>query len=529
MKQLMIGTMAVLLTVAASSCTKFLQEDSKSAQPVASYFQTLSEAQSAVNNLYGHGSGPGSFFSGNGVYDATYSMNMDTYSGLANNPVYQNQSIGFLLNLTQTGSNCDSYVGNIWSDFYNHIANCNTIIQAVENSTALTTAEQTPLLAAAKFFRALDYYYLVRLFGAVPLVLTPYTSVAGIDVPRTGVDTVYNSIVNDLTWAIDSGALADVPMGSNGNQVSKGTAEVVLSEVYLTMAGYPLQLGNAYYTKALNTANSLLQSGGGYALFTNSGGTTYANKLASNSNDKGSEYLYFQEYNSTIASSPYPEWTLPNTFPTNVPNSNIKVAYTLITTPWVPSTNLLNMYDKNNDIRIQNYQFYHSTFTYQTTQGSSATITFSSCPYRWFDSTALFSTAASGKYCSCYRLADAYLIAAEAANDLGMDPSQYLAPILQRAYRSMPAVPSGQSERNSFILAERYRELAMEGHFWFDLVRTRLYPDADVNNKVTFSSLVGHSNGRGQSFSQTDLLLPLSITQLALDPQLTQNPGYDAP
>ena len=69
----------------------------------------------------------------------------------------------------------------------------------------------------------------------------------------------------------------------------------------------------------------------------------------------------------------------------------------------------------------------------------------------------------------------------------------------------------------------------MEGHFWFDLVRTRLYPDADANNKVTFSSLVGHSNGRGQSFSQTDLLLPLSITQLALDPQLTQNTGYDAP
>jgi len=526
MKQLKIGIVAISLIISVSSCTKFLKEDSKSSQPVASYFETLSQAQSAVNNLYAQGTGPGSFFSSHGVYDATYSFNMDTYSGLANNPVYQNQSIGFLQNLTQNGSNCDSYVGSMWSNFYNHIANCNTIIKAVQNSSFLTSAQQTPLIATAKFFRAIDYYYLVRLFGPVPLILTPYTSVANIDVPRASVDTVYNSIVSDLTWAIDSSSLADVPMGSNGNQISKGTVEVVLAEVYLTMAGYPLQLGNAYYTKALSTANELLQSTGGYSLFTNSGGTTYANKLASHSYDQGSEYLYFQEYNSTISSSPYPEWTLPNTFSTNVPNSNIKVAYTLITTPWVPSTNLLNMYNKTNDIRVQNYQFYHSSFTYQTTQGTSATINFSPCPYRWFDSTAIFSTATSSKYADCYRMADAYLIAAEAANDLGMDPTQYLAPILQRAYTSVPAIPASQPDRNSFILAERYRELAMEGHFWFDLIRTRLYPDADANNNVTFSPLIGHSNGRGQSFSQTDLLLPLSITQLALDPKLTQNPGY---
>ena len=526
MKQLIIAITVTSLIVSVSSCTKFLQENPKSSQPVGSYFQTLSEAQSAVNNLYGHSAGPGSFFVSNGIYDASYSINMDTYSGLADNPVYQNQSIGFLQNLTQNGSNCDSWLGSIWSDFYTHIADCNTIIQAVQNSTVLTSAEQTPLLATARFFRAMDYYYLVRLFGAVPLVLTPYTSVQNINIPRTSIDSVYTSIVNDLTYAISSGSLADVPMGSNGNQISKGTAEIVLSEVYLTMAGYPLQLGSAYYTKALNTVSALLQSSGGYALFSNSGGTTYANKLVSHSYDQGSEYLYFQEYNSTISPSPYPEWTLPNTFPTNVPNSNIKVAYTLVTTPWMPSTNLLNMYNQTNDIRVQNYQFYHSTFTYQTTEGTTDTISFSPCPYRWFDSTALFSTAASSKYCSCYRLADAYLIAAEAANDLGMDPTQYLAPILQRAYTNVPAIPSAQADRNSFILAERYRELAMEGHFWFDLIRTRLYPDADANNNVTFSPLVGHSNGRGQFFSQNDLLLPLSITQLSLDPQLTQNPGY---
>ena len=76
------------------------------------------------------------------------------------------------------------------------------------------------------------------------------------------------------------------------------------------------------------------------------------------------------------------------------------------------------------------------------------------------------------------------------------------------------------------ILAERYRELAMEGHFWFDMVRTQLYPDVDVSHNVTFSALVGHSNGRGQNFSNTDLLLPVPPTEIQRDPNLTQNPGY---
>src|SRR5258708_33099084 len=126
-------------------------------------------------------------------------------------------------------------------------------------------------------------------------------------------------------------------------------------------------------------------------------------------------------------------------------------------------------------------------------------------PYRWFDSTALFSTAAAGKYTSVYRLADVYLIAAEAANELGQDPGPYLTPILARAYVIAPTVPAAQSDRRNFILAERYRELAMEGHFWFDMLRTRLYPDIGGAFNVSFSTLVGHGNGRGQNYQSKDL------------------------
>jgi starch-binding outer membrane protein, SusD/RagB family len=528
MKHTLLFGSLVMGVLALSSCSKFLQESPKSSQPVDAYYQTIQQVQSAVNYLYNVSSGPGSFFNVGGLYDGTNSFTFDNMSGLANNLVAQNPSIRYFASLTQTPANSDSYLDGIWASLYSSIASANTVISRTQANPSIDSVAAAPLLATARYFRAMDYYYLVRLFGSVPLVLQPYTSLNGLYTPRTSVDSVYASIVSDLTWAYNNGGLADKPMGGNGNQVSRGTVGGVLAEVYLTMAGYPLQGGQGDYTQALAAAGSVLSSSGGYALFDNSAGTTPFEKLRLTSYDQGSEYLYFIEYNSAIQQSAYPEYSLPNTFPLSVPNSNLQVQYTLMTQAWTPATELLNLYDSVNDIRRHEKQFYSSSFVYQSTAtGLPVSIPYSFMPYRWFDSVAIFSTAASGKYTAVYRLADVYLIAAEAANELNQDPTPYLQPIIGRAYVNPPAIPSSQSDRRSFILAERYRELAMEGHFWFDMLRTRLYPDADALHNVTFSALVGHSNGRGQTFGMKDLLMPLPPTEIQRDPNLTpQNPGY---
>jgi hypothetical protein len=514
-------------TAALSSCNKFLEEHPKSQQPVDAYYETLDQVQSAVNYLYNVASGPNSFYNIGGLYDGTNAMALDNLSGMANNVVAQNPSVRYYASLTITGDNQDNYVGGMWSSFYSNIADANTIISKVGASTTIDQTAAAPLVATVRFFRAMDYYYLVRIFGAVPLILQPYENLNNLYAGRSSVDSVYGAIVADLQWAYNNGNLADKPMGANGNQVSKGTVGGILSEVYLTMAGNPLKKGQSAYTQALQQAQAVINSAGGYALFDNSGGTTPFDKLRLTSNDQGSEYLYFVEYNSAIQQSAYPEYSLPNTFPQTVPNSNLHVAYTLVTQVWTPSTTLLNLYDSVNDIRRHEKQFYSTSFNYVTTGGTPASIKYSYMPYRWFDSTAIFNTAASGKYASVYRLADVYLIAAEAANELGQDPSPYLTPILNRAYVVPPVIPPSQTERRNLILGERYRELAMEGHFWFDMVRTQLYPDVDALHHVTFSALVGHSNGRGQQYSNTDLLLPLPTSEMQRNPNLKpQNPGY---
>ncbi|MBN9299200.1 MAG: RagB/SusD family nutrient uptake outer membrane protein [Filimonas sp.] len=527
MKKIFHVLTTLAITIHFLSCKKFLEETPKSSQPADAYYQTIEQVQTAVNYLYGTGTGPGNFYAIGGLYDGNRAFMLDNMSGLANNVVAQNAGIRAFAALGQTPENAGNVVGGIWSSFYSNIASANTVIAKIAGNKNLDPATVAPLLATAKFYRAIDYYYLVRLFGPVPLILKPYTSVADVYSSRTGIDSVYKAIVSDLTDAYTNGGLADKPMGSNGNQISKGTVGAVLSEVYLTMAGYPLAGGATYYQKAFDLAKEILASSGGYALFNNSGSTAF-DKLRNTANDKGSEYPYFIEADASIRASALPQYSLPNVFPQAVPDSKLTVKYTLLTQAWTPTPTLLNLYDSVNDIRRHEKQLFSTSFDYTTTTGTAATIRFPYyMPYRWFDSTAIFSTAASSKYTTVYRLADVYLVAAEAANELGQDPTPYLQPILARAYVIVPPVATGQTARRNQVLAERFRELAMEGHFWFDMLRTRLYPDADALHQVTFSALVGHSNGRGQTYANKDLLLPLPPTEIQRNPSLGgQNPGY---
>lgn len=520
----------VFLAISFASCNKFLEETPKSQEPVDTFYRTAEQVQSAVNTLYTTDNGPASFYTARGWFDATWVFTLDNMSGMSRNPVQQNPNIQYFSSLTQTPELVSNYVGGMWSSLYASINNCNTIIARVEKSGGdIDATAKNQGLATARFFRAFDYYFLVRLFGGVPIITQPVTSTVEDIFPARGkVEDVYKVITDDLEWALANGNLEDVPMGRNGNKISKGTVACVLSEVYLTMAGNPLKKGRDYYTKALNTALTVINNGA-YKLFDNSGGTTPFDKLRLTEFDKGSEYLYFIENDPAIRASGYPLWSFPSTFPKPIPNSPVQVKYSITTLSWEPQPPLLNLYDNSgNDIRRRNRQFFHKQWPYKGSDGVQRTIELEfTSPFRWYDSVAIFSTGASGKYIAVHRLADVYLIAAEAANEINRDPTAYLSPILNRAYVTPPAIPTDPTGRRNLILAERYRELAMEGHTWFDMLRTQLYPDADANHQVTFSSLLGHDNGRGQKYTKKDLLLPLPPSEMQRNPNLRpQNEEY---
>ena len=87
-----------------------------------------------------------------------------------------------------------------WNDAYNYIYQANAIISAVQGNINLSAGVTAQLLGEAKFIRSFWFFYLVNLYGDVPLVITTdYTVNATI--ARTPKAQVYQQIIADLKGA----------------------------------------------------------------------------------------------------------------------------------------------------------------------------------------------------------------------------------------------------------------------------------------------------------------------------------------
>lgn len=89
---------------------------------------------------------------------------------------------------------------NFWTPLYNCLYNCNTALIGLGNTQKLTLAIRQQLLGETLFLRAFYYYYLLALYGDVPLVLgTDYKINASLS--RTPARQVWLQIIKDLDSA----------------------------------------------------------------------------------------------------------------------------------------------------------------------------------------------------------------------------------------------------------------------------------------------------------------------------------------
>src|SRR5690606_28546376 len=91
-----------------------------------------------------------------------------------------------------------------WNNFYKVINYCNEVIkngpEVKEIDNTFTDFQLRSLMSEAYFLRSLSYFYLVRLFRDVPLVLEPSENDdTDFYLPQTPEAEVLNQIVTDLT------------------------------------------------------------------------------------------------------------------------------------------------------------------------------------------------------------------------------------------------------------------------------------------------------------------------------------------
>jgi starch-binding outer membrane protein, SusD/RagB family len=212
---------SLVLATCCSGCKKLVQVDTPDDLLDAAHaFSNDSLAQAAVTGIYIKIMSSTKYLLNGGV---------SVYAGLSADEITRTVSMP---NEDQFGYNTllsnNQLVGtNLWKTAYACIYQCNICIEQLQKSNGVTAALKKQLTGQVQFVRALCYYYLVNLYGEVPLALTTNADANAI-LPRSAETKVYEQITADLQSA------ALFLTGDVANTLpSRFAAQALLARVYL--------------------------------------------------------------------------------------------------------------------------------------------------------------------------------------------------------------------------------------------------------------------------------------------------------
>lgn len=143
----------------------------------------------------------------------------------------------------------------VWSGAYKSIQGCNNIIANYEGATG-DQATINQIAGEAFFLRAYNYFWIVRLWGEAPLVLDTHIFAEEVlDISTSSMSEIYTQIISDL----EMGASLMANLKPQPGRANKGAAKAMLAEVYLQMAGWPLN-DNAKYAMAAAQAKEVIDN-----------------------------------------------------------------------------------------------------------------------------------------------------------------------------------------------------------------------------------------------------------------------------
>jgi hypothetical protein len=447
-----------VLSFFISSCDSFVEVDlPKSQLTTTVVFEDYATADAALTDIYAKIRDKGLFTGSNrGLSNqlGNYTDELMPY-GTPSNPSFSFYNNGLL------AENPD--VAQYWNDSYNQIYAANALMEGVEASAKLSYQNKKQLKGEALFIRALLHFYLVNLFGHIPYITdTDYKKNSTIS--RMPENEVYDHIISDLESAIPFLQNDYSTMGRI--RPEKYAARALLARVYLYMKSYP---------EAANEASAVLNQTDLFAL-------------------ENIDEAFLLDSKETI-------WQLGSA----EAGQNTQEAATFIFLTGPPalvalSDDLVSSFMVS-DLRYSNW--------IKAVSGGSSTW------YHAYKYKEQNFTSSSQEYSIVFRLAEQYLIRAEARAHQGdlIGAKEDLNQIRHRAgLQDSNAVT--KEEILSAVLQERRWEFFTEfGHRFFDLKRFNQI------DQVLSSSKPG--------WNASDSLFPLPQSELSTNGNLLpQNPGY---
>lgn len=238
---------ALAFSLAATSCSDFLNEDAKGKLTPTTYFSSQDELNMSVYSLYQKVM----------ATQGNTNMQLPQWIGddMTANPGSNKQAAAEFDAFAPADNN--KGVSACWNEHYILIKAANYIILNADKTP--TTQEEIDIaIGQAKYWRAYSYFTLVRVFGPLPMNLTndiDYTT------PLSSVADVYAQIIKDLQECevVLPTSYADAPRATNGanNYITEQAVKATLSAVYMAMAGWPLKQ-TEYYAQAAAKAKEVI-------------------------------------------------------------------------------------------------------------------------------------------------------------------------------------------------------------------------------------------------------------------------------
>lgn len=447
---------AIIIVCSFSSCKKFIEiEAPKNSLVPSRVFKNDGLATSAVLGMYQQMALSG-YASGDYQSISTLcGLTADEYIGYSSLvPYYQNKLLS-----------TDGLIGGLWGDLYKRVYDANSILEGLSSSESIITAPvKMQLEGEALFVRAFSYFYLVNLYGPVPLYLTSNYKLNS-TFSRTPTDKIYEQILIDLKAS--ELKLTDSYVTAERVRPNKATVQALLARTYFYMGDW--------------------QNAEKYASLVIGKTATYSLVALDN--------IFLKNSQETI-------WSLVPAANTNTPSGNLLILSAAPAFVSLRSDFVQNVFEQN-DLR--------KTSWIKSLSVSGVTYYY---PFKY----KIRSSNIVSEYTMVFRLAEQFLIRAEARARQNNLPGSIedLDAIRGRAGLSLirdinPEI--NQADLINSIQKERFPELFSEwGDRWFDLKRT---------GKA--QTILGPIK---PNWKTTSILFPIPISEITANSKIVQNEGY---
>lgn len=375
-----------------------------------------------------------------------------------------------------TINSSNEIIARDFKGLYGSIKNANEVLENIPNvkDAALdNNNRRNQMLGEASALRAYAHFYLVRLFGPIPLVLKTPATLTEMKPPKSSVNDVYAQIIKDLEFALANVATT----APNKGIITKGIVNALLTKVY---AAKP----NPDWSKVNQYADATI--GGGYSILGK------YDDLFTGTNKNNSESIWEMQFNGSSIPGGRDNW---------MPGILVGTGWKRFVTP---SNDLVKAFDDEGDLIRKNSSIH---FQDASSEGWSD-IYWPKKNYPYVNKYRTFEK--TNNY--IIRLADIILLKAEALNEIsagGWSQAKPLVDQIRGRVHLLGTPAANQGDMRLAIEKERRLELAFEGQRWFDLLRT--------NRAIAVMNAQKDGAGQSLNYNITSANLILPIPQAEID------------